>query len=124
MRLRTALPLLLLLPFAGKSYAAGNVTFNKEVVRILQQHCQTCHRPGNIAPFSLLTYSETRTHAFEIKKAVEDHVMPPWKPMNSHGVFEAERYLTSAEIQALSDWAGAGAPEGAATDLPEPITFP
>ncbi len=106
------------------AYAEGPVTFNNQVVRILQQHCQTCHRPGNIAPFSLLTYADARSHAFEIKKAVESRQMPPWKAVNAHGVFEEERTLTDLEIQTLSQWATGGAQEGAASDLPEPITFP
>src|SRR5437899_4023334 len=87
-------------------------TFNKQVVRIFQQHCQTCHRPGNIAPFSLMTYSEARQHAFDIRNAVMSGEMPPWKPVNAHGVFQGERSLSDQEIDTLSHWAMAGAPEG------------
>jgi mono/diheme cytochrome c family protein len=104
--------------------AADPVTFNKDVVRIFQRHCQSCHRPGNIGPFSMLTYTDTRHHAFEIKRAVESRYMPPWKPVNSHGVFESERGLTDAEIQTIAQWVADGVLEGSPTDLPEAVTFP
>src|SRR2546426_11734311 len=114
MRIRIAFIISFLVLCGRAAYAGDPVTFNNQVVRILQQHCQTCHRPGSIAPFSLLTYSEARTHSFQIRAAVESHEMPPWKPMNAHGVFEGERTLTSEEIEILSDWVAAGVPEGAA----------
>src|SRR6266704_7036520 len=106
------------------AHAEAPVTFNNQVVRILQQHCQTCHRPGNIGPFSLLTYEEAVPHAFEMKKAVESGEMPPWKPVNAHGVFEGERSLSDQEIQTISRWVTDGVQEGVASDLPEPISFP
>src|ERR1043166_10332945 len=84
------------------AYAESPVTFNNQVVRIFQQHCQTCHRPGNIAPFSLLTYADTRPWARAIRDAVLLKKMPPWKPAGSHGVFEGERSLTEQEIQTIS----------------------
>ncbi len=99
------------------------VTFNKQVVRILQQHCQTCHRPNNIAPMSFLTYTDVRPWAKAIKAAVLTGQMPPWKPVNAHGVFKGERSLTDQEIQTLSQWATNGAPEGDPLDLPDPMTF-
>src|SRR5437762_12180885 len=120
-----AAALAVVLFLSGRSAQAESpVTFNNQVVRIFQQHCQTCHRPGNIAPFSLMSYGEARTHAFEIQHSVQSREMPPWKPINAHGVFEGERTLTDSQIQTISDWVAQGAPEGAANDLPEPITFP
>src|SRR5438094_753684 len=106
------------------AYADGPVTFNNQVVRIFQQHCQTCHRPGNIAPFSLLTYADTRPWAIAIRDAVLLKKMPPWKPVGSHGVFEGERSLTEQEIQTISQWVNDVAREGDAGDLPEPLKFP
>jgi hypothetical protein len=106
------------------SWAADPVTFNNQVVRIFQRHCQSCHRPGNIGPFSLLTYADTRHHAFQILSAVESRKMPPWKPVNSHGVFEGERGLTDAEIQTIAQWVAGGIQEGSPSDLPEPVSFP
>jgi len=124
MRLRTVCLLTLFLACVRPAFAAGDVTFNNQVVRLLQQHCQTCHRPGSIAPFSLLNYQDARTHAFEMLKAVQSGEMPPWKPVNAHGVFEGERTLTDQEIATITNWVAAGVPEGNPADLPEPITFP
>ena len=125
MRLRSFCLFALVLFCASTGFArSDDVTFNNQVVRILQQHCQTCHRPGSIAPFSLLTYQDARSHAFQMQTAVESREMPPWKPVDPHGTFEDERILTDTEIKMISDWVNAGAPEGNASDLPEPITFP
>ena len=104
--------LVALLLVCGRETFAQGVTFNNQVVRILQQRCQTCHRPGNIAPFSLLTYQDARINASKIRSAVETRLMPPWKPVNAHGVFEGERTLTDDEIQTISQWVNSGAPEG------------
>src|SRR5437867_9448601 len=105
-------------------HAEPPVTFNKQVVRIFQQHCQTCHRPGNIAPFSLMTYADTRPWARSIREQVLLKKMPPWKPVDAHGVFEDERTLTDQEIQTIAQWVDDGAPEGASIDRPDPISFP
>ena len=115
---------IILFVISRPAHAEGPVTFNKQVVRIFQQHCQTCHRPGNIAPFSLLTYADARPWARAIRDAVLLKKMPPWKPVGSHGVFEGERSLTDQEIQTISRWVNDGAEEGAASDLPEPLKFP
>jgi mono/diheme cytochrome c family protein len=104
--------------------AADAITFNNQVVRILQQHCQTCHRPGNIAPFPLLTFTDVRTRATQIRRAVEAREMPPWKPVNPAGTFEGERLLSTDEIDTILKWVDSGAPEGAASDLPASVTFP
>jgi len=67
-----------LLLMCAKASAAGAVTFNKDVLPILQRNCQTCHRPGNIAPMSFLTYETTRPWAKAMKAAVMTRQMPPW----------------------------------------------
>src|SRR5262245_41309187 len=123
MRWRSGYLLLFLLLDVRALYADEPVTFNNQVVRILQQHCQTCHRPGNIAPMSLLTYTDVRPWARAIRAKVLTKEMPPWKPVNAHDVFKSERSLTDREIQMLSDWADHGAPEGDPLDVPEPMTF-
>src|SRR4051812_5558182 len=113
------LPILL---FAVTAHAAdGPVTFSNQVVRILQQHCQSCHRPGSIAPFSLLTYTDVVSRAISVKYDVVGHVMPPWKPVDPTGTFQAERRLTEKEIQTLVAWIDGGMPEGSPTDLPAPL---
>ncbi len=124
MRFRSIWSLLLSLLFVSELRAESPVTFNNQVVRIFQQHCQTCHRPASIAPFSLVTYADSRRHAFEIQQAVESRLMPPWKPVNAHGVFVGERSLSDQEIQTISRWVTDGVQEGVASDLPEPISFP
>ena len=124
MRFKAFATAIILFILGRPARAEALVTFNNQVVRIFQQHCQTCHRPGNIAPFSLLTYADTRPWARAIRDAVLLKKMPPWKPVGSHGVFEGERSLTEQEIQTISQWVNDGAREGDAGDLPEPLKFP
>jgi mono/diheme cytochrome c family protein len=100
------------------------VTFNKDVLPILQKNCQTCHRPGEIAPMSFLTYQDTRPWAKAIKVAVLSKQMPPWFADPAYGHFANDRTLSPATIDALAAWADQGAPEGDAKDAPPPIDFP
>ena len=99
-------------------------TFNKEVVRILQKNCQTCHHPGDIAPFSMMSYKETRPWAKSIREQVLLRKMPPWKPIQGCGDFRDVRALSDADIQTLVAWADGGSPEGSPADLPPPMDFP
>src|SRR5689334_1656179 len=101
----------------------GAVTFNKDVLPILQKNCQTCHRPGEIAPMSFLTYNETRPWAKGMKEAVVSRQMPPWFADAAYGHFANDRRLNDAEIKTISAWADAGAPEGDEKGKPAPITF-
>jgi len=103
--------------------AAGAVTFNKHVLPILQKNCQTCHRPGEIAPMSFLTYRDVRPWAKAIKAAVVKRQMPPWFADPAYGHFANDKRLTDAEIVTLSAWADSGAVEGDANDKPAPIAF-
>jgi hypothetical protein len=98
-------------------------TFSKEVVRIFQQHCQTCHHEGDIAPFSLVTYEEAKPNAILIKFMTQTRQMPPWKPTQGCGTFKDERRLTDGEIDTIGKWVDAGAPEGNRADLPQPLDF-
>jgi hypothetical protein len=98
-------------------------TFSKEVVRIFQEHCQTCHREGDIAPFALTSYAEAKPYATLIKFMTMSKQMPPWKPTEGCGEFLDERRLTAQEIATLSQWADNGAPEGNRSDLPQPRSF-
>lgn len=98
-------------------------TFTKDVMPILQQQCQTCHRPGEAGPFSMLTYQSTRPWAAAMKEAVETRKMPPWFADPRYGKFTNGRTLTDAEIKTISDWADAKAPEGDPKDLPPPIKW-
>jgi hypothetical protein len=98
-------------------------TFSKDVAPILQQHCQQCHRPGEVAPMSLLTYSQSRPWAKAIKTAVLTKKMPPWFADPRYGHFSNDVSLTQRDIETLVAWADAGAPEGKHSDLPKPVSF-
>jgi hypothetical protein len=100
------------------------VTFNKDVLPVLQKNCQNCHRPGQIAPMSLLTYTDARPWAKAMKNAVVSKTMPPWFADPQYGHFSNDRRLKQAEIDAISKWADAGAPEGNVKDAPSPIQWP
>jgi hypothetical protein len=105
--------------------ATTNVTFNKDVLPILQQNCQRCHRPGEVAPMSLLTYQDARPWAKAIKAAVATEKMPPWfldPKYDSH--FSNLARLSPEQIGTLVAWADNGAVEGDAKDKPAPRTFP
>src|ERR1700693_4733992 len=93
--------------------AAPNTTgtFNKDVLPILQRNCQACHRPGEVAPMSLINYNDTRPWAKAIKAAVVTQKMPPWFADPKVGHFMDERRLSEAEIATLVAWADNGAPE-------------
>src|SRR5580704_12292298 len=100
------------------------VTFNKDVLPILQKNCQGCHRPGEVTPMSLLTYTDARPWAKAIKAAVVNRKMPPWfadKSMDGH--FSSQMTLTEAEINMIVSWVDGGAVEGDAKDKPAPRTF-
>ena len=98
-------------------------TFNKDVLPILQKNCQTCHRPGEVAPMSLLSYSDVRPWAKAIKAAVVTQKMPPWFADPRYGHFSNERKLAQKQIDTLVAWADNGAPEGDRKDAPAPLSF-
>ncbi len=99
------------------------VTFNKDVLPIAQKNCQTCHRPGEIGPFSLLSYNDARPWAKSIKAAVVSRKMPPWFADPAYGHFANDMRLSDADIKTLTAWVDAGAPEGDPKDAPAPLTF-
>jgi hypothetical protein len=103
--------------------AAEGVTFNKDVLPVLEKHCQSCHRPGEVAPMSLLTYSDARPWAKALKAAVVSRKMPPWFADPGYGHFANDRRLSDADINTLAAWVDSGAPEGDARDKPAPRTF-
>jgi hypothetical protein len=105
-------------------FAAGTpVTFNKDVLPILQRECQVCHRPGEIGPMPFLTYEGTRPWAKSIKVAVLSKKMPPWFADPKYGHFTNERRLSESEIATLVAWANNGAPEGDPKDKPGQVAF-
>jgi len=109
----------------GVALAADSaaVTFNKDVLPVLQKNCQSCHRPGEVAPMSLMNYSDARPWAKAIKTAVVSGKMPPWFADAKVGHFKNNRMLSAADIQTLTAWADNGAPEGDAKDKPAALAF-
>jgi hypothetical protein len=105
--------------------AQGGVTFAKDVAPIFQRSCQTCHRPGAIAPMSLMTYQDARPWARAIRQKVVNREMPPWHVDRNVGItkFKDDPSLTDAEIATITRWVDSGAPLGNATDLPKPREF-
>src|SRR5438477_10115143 len=87
-------------------------TFTKDVAPILQKHCQTCHRPGEAAPFPLLTYEQARPWAATMKVVVKQKRMPPWFADPNYGHFANDRSLTDKEISTILAWANSGTPKG------------
>jgi len=112
---------------AGQS-AAGQpqVTFTRDVAPIFQNNCQVCHRPGSMAPMSLMTYEEARPWARSIRQKVVAREMPPWFIDKDVGIqhFSNDRSLTDEEIATIIKWVDAGAPQGSPADLPPPRQFP
>jgi hypothetical protein len=115
---------LLVLRVAVAADGTAPVTFQKDVLPILQKNCQSCHRPGQIAPMSFLTYDSTRPWAKAMKVAVATKKMPPWfaDPQFSH--FANDRSLKQTDMDTIAKWVDGGAPEGNAKDAPPPVKWP
>ena len=103
---------------SGVGDAGSSVTFNKDIAPILWTHCATCHRPGQMAPFSLLEYGDVVSRARQIATVTANHTMPPWLPEPGYGTFVNERRLKPEEVAAIQQWVKDGAPRGDANDLP------
>jgi len=95
-------------------------TFYRDVLPILEQHCQSCHRPGEIGPMPFTTYAETRPWASAIRDVTRSKSMPPWFADSCCGHFADDPSLTAQEISTLSTWADADAPAGDPEDSPPP----
>jgi len=104
--------------------AASDPTFTKDVLPILQRNCQSCHRPGQTAPMSLLTYESARPWAKAIKNAVSSKKMPPWFASSDFGHFTNDKSLQQADIDTIVKWVDGGAVQGDPKDAPAPIQWP
>jgi len=107
----------------GASQATTAPTFARDIAPILFANCVECHRAGEIAPMSLITYAEVRPWAKAILREVASGAMPPWHADAPHGTFRNERGLTAAQKETIERWVAAGAPEGNPADLPPAPTF-
>lgn len=126
-----ALALAIPMSLAGSAAAAEQITFTKDVLPILQESCQICHRPGGanlggmVAPMAFTTYKETRPWAKAIAKAVANQDMPPWDASPEHaGVFEGERVLSVEDRDTLVKWVETGVARGKPSDAPDALDWP
>jgi hypothetical protein len=101
--------------------AASTPTFHRDVLPILQQRCQLCHRAGGIAPMRFETYEQTRPYAPAIAAAALNKSMPPWFADPHIGHFSNDPSLSAGQVAALAAWADAGGPEGDSRDAPPPV---
>lgn len=101
----------------------GAVTYTRDVAPIVFAQCSSCHRPGEVAPFPLLTYRDVQKRARQIALVTDQRTMPPWKPAPGYGEFRHERRLSDAQIAVFRRWAEAGAPEGDPAELPPAPKF-
>ena len=115
--------LLGLVLFAAALAAAAVPTFHKDIEPIFQARCQSCHRPGEIAPMPLLTYQDARPWAKAIRAAVASGKMPPWTPDPHYGKFSNDLSLRPSEKETIVAWIDAGAPEGNISEAPRPREF-
>ena len=110
---------------AAAADAAKTPTFTKDIAPIFQQKCESCHRPDNMAPMSLISYEEARPWAKSIKQKVVAREMPPWYVDRNVGVrqFKGDVSLSDKEIATIAQWVDGGAPKGNPADMPAPRQF-
>ncbi|MHB1558723.1 MAG: redoxin domain-containing protein [Isosphaeraceae bacterium] len=106
------------------SVKVGAVTYASDVARIVQDRCQSCHRPGQVGPFSLLSYDDARKHAAMIREVVEERRMPPWHADPRFGHFRNDRSLSAQERATLLAWVDQGSPLGDPKQIPAGRRFP
>lgn len=102
----------------------GRVTFNEHVAPILYENCASCHRPGEVAPFSLLSYEDAKAHAAEIGRETLARQMPPWLPEPGEFPLAGVRRLSDAQIETIQRWVKQGMAEGDSGARPTPPSFP
>ncbi len=105
------------------AHAEENLTYTKDVAPIFHAKCLSCHREGEIAPFSMMDYATIRPWAKSIRKVVIEKTMPPWHADSSKTEFLNDRSLTQDEIDTISHWVGQGAKQGNPKDLPTTPVF-
>ncbi len=111
-------------PDATDTPLPDQVTFNHDIAPIMFARCAACHRPGESAPFSLLSYQDVKQHAEQIKDVTASRFMPPWLPEPGVVKFSHERRLSDRELETLRHWVDTGTPEGDAADLPDLPQWP
>ena len=99
--------------------AADKVTFTGNIAPILYQNCVTCHRPGEAAPFSLISYEDAKKRGALMTAVTKSRYMPPWHAAHGYGEFAGERRLTAEQISAIAEWVKQGMPEGDRSKMPK-----
>lgn len=102
----------------------GEVTYTRDIAPILFTNCGECHRPGEVAPFSLLTYEDAAKRAKWLSEVTSTGLMPPWRAEIGHGHFLDERRLSETEVRLIQQWAESGAPRGNEADMPPQPEYP
>src|SRR5262245_9522666 len=117
---------LVLTPLVGRSQSTSTapVTFAETIAPIVYTNCVTCHRPGEAAPFSLISYEDVAKRGALIAKVTASRYMPPWHAEPGYGEFVGERRLTDAQIATIGAWVKQGMPRGDDTKMPKPPEFP
>jgi hypothetical protein len=111
-------------PRSAEASASAAPTFSRDVAPIFYNKCVGCHRPGEVAPMSLITYRDVRPWASAIREKVTTRVMPPWHADRQYGSFRNDLSLTQREIDTIAAWVKAGASEGNPSEMPALPKFP
>ncbi|MDB5386454.1 MAG: Peroxiredoxin, partial [Planctomycetaceae bacterium] len=106
-----------------KQTGAAEITYSGQIATLLQKNCQSCHRPGGIGPFSLLTYEQAVSWADDLKEFTSNRQMPPWLPTDGFGEFHNRRAMSEADIALVAKWVDGGCVAGDLTKLPPAITY-
>ena len=108
----------------AQAQSAPQYTFSQDIAPLVYQHCTSCHRTGEVAPFPLTTFAEVASHAQTIKYVTGTRYMPPWKPDPRYRHYLDENTLTDAEIAKIAAWVDAGAPQGNPALAPPVPSYP
>src|SRR5690348_755249 len=100
--------------------APGQVTFYRDIAPIVYRNCSPCHKPGESAPFPLLSYEDVKRHASQIADVTKRKFMPPWLPEAGYGDFVEERRLSPSQIRLIQEWVKQGTPSGSPLGTPSP----
>ncbi len=106
------------------SVLAAEVNYSEHVATIIYEHCSQCHRPGQSAPFTLLSYDDVKKNADTIQQVINSRYMPPWKPVAASVTYANNRQLPENQIKTLNAWIEAGCPEGNSKLAPNPPQYP